>query len=186
VNLAIAGAAVAALLVALTSAILAVDAQVLDEYRFWVTGSIAGRELGVLADALPFLAIGWVVALASSRGLNALALGEDVARSLGQRVRLTQAAVVIAFILLTGGAVAVAGPIGFIGLTVPHVARGLIGPDYRWLVPYCALLGAVLLLMADVVGRVVARPSELDVGIVMAFVGTPVFIALVRRRAFEL
>ena len=186
INLALAGAAVAALLVALTSAVLAIDADTLDRYRFWIVGSVAGRELDVLAGALPFLAVGFVLAFGSGRALNALALGEDVARSLGQRVRITQAAGAAAFVLLAGGAVAVAGPIAFVGLTVPHVARGIVGPDYRWLLPYCALLGAILVLGADVLGRVVARPSEVDVGIVMAVVGTPVFIALVRRRAFEL
>jgi len=186
INLALAGAAVAALLVALTSAVLAIDANVLNQYRFWIVGSVAGRELDVLIGTLPFLGLGFLLAFASGRSLNALALGEDVARSLGQRVRLNQAIISAAFILLTGGAVAVAGPIVFVGLTVPHAARALIGPDYRWLLPYCALLGAILLLVADVIGRVVARPSEVDVGIIMAVVGTPVFIALVRRRTFEL
>ena len=186
INLALAGAAVAALLVALTSAVLAIDANVLNQYRFWIVGSVAGRELDVLIGTLPFLGLGFLLAFASGRSLNALALGEDVARSLGQRVRLNQAIISAAFILLTGAAVAVAGPIVFVGLTVPHAARALIGPDYRWLLPYCALLGAILLLVADVIGRVVARPSEVDVGIIMAVVGTPVFIALVRRRTFEL
>jgi iron complex transport system permease protein len=186
VNLALAGAAVAALLVALTSAVLSIEAETLDQYRFWIVGSVAGRELDILVGALPFLAAGFILAFGSGRALNALALGEDVARSLGQRVKLIQAAGAAAFVLLAGGAVAVAGPIIFVGLTVPHIARGVIGPDYRWLLPYCALLGAILLLVADVLGRVVARPSEVDVGIVMAVIGTPVFIALVRRRVFEL
>jgi iron complex transport system permease protein len=186
INLALAGAAVAWLLTALTSAVLMFDVDTLDQYRFWIVGSVAGRELDVLVGALPFLAVGFALAFGSGRALNALALGEDVARSLGQRVRVNQAAGAAAFVLLAGGAVAVAGPIVFVGLTVPHVARGIVGPDYRWLMPYCALLGAILLLAADVLGRVVARPSEVDVGIVMAVVGAPVFIALVRRRAFEL
>ena len=186
INLALAGAAVASLLVALTSAVLSFDVDTLNQYRFWIVGSVAGRDLGVLAGALPFLAAGFALALGSGRALNALALGEDVARSLGQRVRLNQLVAAASFILLAGGAVAVAGPIVFVGLTVPHVARGIVGPDYRWVVPYCAVLGATLLLVADVLGRVAARPTEIDVGIVMALVGTPVFIALVRRRVFEL
>lgn len=182
INLAIAGAAVAALCVALTSAVIVVDAQTLDEFRFWVVGSVAGRELGVLGVALPFLVVGLLVALFAGRALNALSLGEDVARALGQRIVLTRAAVVVAFVLLAGSAVAVAGPIGFVGLIVPHVARAMVGTDYRWIVPYSLLLGAILVLSADVVGRLVARPKEIQVGIVMAVVGVPVFVALVRRR----
>ncbi|MCP9488703.1 MAG: iron ABC transporter permease [Solirubrobacteraceae bacterium MAG38_C4-C5] len=182
VTLALAGAALAALLSAITSAIIVLDAQTLDEFRFWVVGSVAGRGLDVLTGALSFLAVGLVLGLASGRALNALSLGDDVARSLGQRVAWAKARAAAGVVLLAGGAVAVAGPVGFIGLTVPHVARAIVGPDYRWLLPYSALLGAILILVADVVGRVVARPAEVQVGIVMALIGAPVFIALVRRR----
>ncbi len=182
VTLALAGAALAALLSAITSAIIVLDARTLDEFRFWVVGSVAGRGLDVLAGALPFLAAGLVLSLASGRALNALSLGDDVARSLGQRVAWAKARAAAGMVLLAGGAVAVAGPVGFIGLTVPHIARTIVGPDHRWLLPYCALLGAILILVADVVGRVVARPAEVQVGIVMALIGAPVFIALVRRR----
>jgi iron complex transport system permease protein len=182
VTLALAGAALAALLSALTSAVIVLDARTLDEFRFWVVGSVAGRDLGVLAGALPFLGAGLLLALSAGRALNALSLGEDVARSLGQRVGWAKARAAGGVVLLAGGAVAVAGPVGFIGLTVPHVARALVGPDYRWLLPYSALLGAILLLVADVLGRIVVRPAELQVGIVMALIGGPVFIALVRRR----
>ncbi|UJA21924.1 iron chelate uptake ABC transporter family permease subunit [Thermoleophilia bacterium SCSIO 60948] len=181
-NLTLAGAATAALLAALTSAIVVFDAETLDEYRFWIAGSIAGRELSVLVDMLPFLAAGAVVALVSGRALNGLSLGHDVARALGQRVALTQVAVAVGVVLLSGAAVAMAGPIGFVGLTVPHLARMLIGPDYRWIIPYSAVLGATLLLVADLVGRLIDPPQEIQVGIVMAVVGAPVFIALVRRR----
>ncbi len=183
INLAIAGAAVGALCVALTSAVIVVDAQTLDQFRFWVAGSVAGRELGVLGITLPFLLLGLIAALLAGRALNALALGEDVARSLGQRIGLIRALVVAAFVLLAGGAVAVAGPIGFVGLVVPHVARALVGTDYRWIVPYSILLGAILVLGADVVGRLVARPDEIQVGIMMAAIGVPVFVGLVRRRS---
>lgn len=182
VTLALAGAALAALLSALTSAVIVLDAQTLDEFRFWVVGSVAGRGLDVLGGALPFLVGGLVLALTAGRALNALAMGEDVARALGQRVGWARARAASGVVLLAGGAVAVAGPVGFVGLTVPHVARALVGPDHRWLLPYSALLGAILVLVADVVGRVVARPAELQVGIVMAAIGAPVFIALVRRR----
>jgi iron complex transport system permease protein len=123
-----------------------------------------------------------VLALASGRALNGLALGEDVARSLGQRVGWVRAVAGVSVILLCGSSTAVAGPIAFVGLTVPHLARAITGPDHRWLLPYSMIAGAILLLSADVVGRVVARPGELEVGIVTAFLGAPVFIAFVRRR----
>jgi iron complex transport system permease protein len=181
VTLALAGAAVAALLTALTSALQLLDAGTLDAFRFWVVGSISGRDLGMLAGAAPFLVVGLVLALISGRALNALALGEDVARSLGQRVALSRALAAVGIVCCAGGAVAVAGPIGFVGLTVPHAARALVGPDYRWLLPYSMLLGPILLLAADVLGRVLVSPGELQVGIVMAAVGAPVFIWLVRR-----
>ncbi len=182
VTLSLAGAALTALLSALTYAIVVFDAQTLDQFRFWIVGALAGRDLEVLYGTLPFMAVGMLLALGSGRALNALSLGEDVARALGQRIGVSRAIGSAGFILLAGGAVAAAGPIAFIGLTVPHVARALVGPDYRWVVPYSAVLGAILILVADVIGRVVAPPGELQVGIVMAFVGAPVFIALVRRR----
>jgi iron complex transport system permease protein len=182
VRLALAGAVLATLLVSLTSAVLVFDAQTLDEFRFWIVGSIAGRDAGVGLAVLPFIAAGLAIALAAGRRLNALALGDDVARALGQRVGRTRIAASTGFVLLTGGAVAAAGPVAFVGLAVPHVARAIAGPDYRWIVPYSIVLGAILLLGADVLGRVVARPAELEVGIVTALLGAPFFIWLVRRR----
>jgi iron complex transport system permease protein len=182
VKLAIAGAAVSALLASFTAAFLILDSASLDQYRFWAVGSIAGRDLAVLVRVLPFLVVGAALALASARSLNGLALGEDVARSLGQRVGWVRAVAAAAVVLLCGAATAAAGPILFVGLTVPHVARAVSGPDHRWLLPYSMLIGAILLLVADVLGRVLVRPGELEVGIVTAFVGAPVFIAFVRRR----
>lgn len=182
VTLALAGAAVNYLLIALTTAMVLLDQQTLDVYRFWVVGSLAGRNPDLIGQVLPFLAAGMLLALVNAPGLNTLALGEDVARSLGQSVRTTRVVGIVAFTLLSGGAVAACGPIAFLGLVVPHIARYLSGPDYRWLLPYAALLGAIMILLADVVGRVVARPGELQVGIVLALVGAPFFIALVRRR----
>ena len=181
VTLALAGAAVAALLTALTSALALLDSGTLDAFRFWVVGSLSGRDLGVLAGAEPFILVGLLLALYSTRALNALALGEDVARSLGQRVAVSRALAALAVVCCAGGAVAVAGPIGFVGLVVPHAARALVGPDYRWIVPYSLVMGPILLLVADVLGRVLVSPGELQVGIVMAAIGAPVFIWLVRR-----
>lgn len=182
VKLALAGAALAALFGSLTSAVLLLDIRTLDEFRFWAVGSLAGRDGSIVEQVAPFLAVGTVLALASARSLNALALGDDVARSLGMRVHGARMVAALAVVVLSGAAVAAAGPIGFVGLTVPHVARSITGPDYRWVLPWSAVLGPILLLSADVVGRVVARPGELQVGIVTAVIGAPFFIALVRRR----
>ena len=182
VKLALAGAALSALLGSVTTSVLLLDVATLDQFRFWVVGSIAGRDAGIVADVAPFLAVGAVLALLSARSLNTLALGDDVARSLGQRVGLARAISALAVIVLAGGATAAAGPIGFLGLTVPHVARAICGPDYRWIVAWSAVLAPILLLGADVLGRLVARPGEVQVGILTAIIGAPFFVALVRRR----
>ncbi len=172
----------AALLTSLTSAVLVFDTQTLDEFRFWIIGSIAGRDTSVALSVVPFIGVGLLIALLAGRWLNALALGDDVARSLGQHVGRARVVSGVGFVLLAGGAVAAAGPITFVGLTVPHVARALVGPDYRWIVPYSIVMGATLLLVGDVIGRVVAPPGELEVGVVTAIIGAPFFIWLVRRR----
>lgn len=182
VKLALAGAAISAFLASLTTAVVLLDAQTLDEFRFWVVGSLAGRDTAVASQVLPFLGVGVLLALASARALNALSLGDDVARALGQRIGRSRALGALAVTLLTGAAVAAAGPIGFVGLVVPHVARVITGPDYRWILPYSMVLAPILLLGSDIVGRIVVRPGELQVGIVTALVGAPFFIALVRRR----
>ncbi|GLY43960.1 iron ABC transporter permease [Amycolatopsis sp. NBRC 101858] len=182
VKLALAGAAVSAALASVTSGLLLTDATTFDQYRFWQVGSLAGRDATTITQAVPFIAVGVVLALVAARMLNALALGEDVARSLGQNVPAARLVCALAVIVLCGSATAIAGPIAFVGLTVPHVARLVTGPDHRWLLPYSALLAPLLLLVSDVVGRVVARPAEVQVGIITALLGAPVFVFLVRRR----
>ncbi|MGY1742265.1 MULTISPECIES: FecCD family ABC transporter permease [unclassified Blastococcus] len=182
VTLALAGAAVTALLYAMVQAVLVSDQETLDGYRFWVVGSLAGRDADVAAQVAPFIVVGLVLALLNAPALDLLGLGEDVARGLGQRVWLARLVGLAGVTLLCGAATAACGPIAFVGLVVPHVVRALTGPRHRWLVPGAALLGAVLLLGADVLGRVLARPGEVQVGIVLAFVGAPFFIALIRRR----
>lgn len=182
VTLALAGAAISALLQAITSALVLLDRQSLDTYRFWKVGSIAVTDSSVIWQVLPFLLVGLVLGLANASGLNALSLGEDVARSLGHHVRWSRGLGIAAIAVLVGASVAVCGPISFVGLVVPHVVRFLTGADHRWLLPFSALLGASLVLLADVVGRVVARPSEIQVGVMLAMVGAPFFIVLVRRR----
>lgn len=181
-TLALAGAAVTALLGAFTSAIVLLDVETLEAYRFWAVGSVAGRDLQALTPMVPFLLVGAVLAVANGPALNTLALGEDVARALGQHVGRARLVGIAAVTLLTGSTVALCGPIGFVGLIVPHAARAVTGPDHRWLLPYSAVAGAAVLLAADVVGRVVVRPAELQAGIVLALVGAPFFVALIRRR----
>jgi iron complex transport system permease protein len=182
VKLALAGAALTALLGSITTAILLVDVETLDQFRFWIVGSLAGRTAEIAASVAPFIAAGLVLALCCGPMLNALALGDDVARGLGQRVGWSRAAGATCIVLLCGAATAAAGPIAFVGLAVPHIARAITGPDYRWIMPYSLILAPVLLVGADVIGRVVARPGELQVGIVTAVLGAPIFIALVRSR----
>jgi iron complex transport system permease protein len=182
VRLALAGVAVTALLTSFTSALVLTDPVALNRYRFWSAGSLAGPVSGSLVRVLPFLLAGVVLALASAPALNSLALGDDMATALGRRLGLVRIQGVVAVTLLTGAAVAVAGPIMFIGLVIPHVARFVTGPDHRWLLPYSMVLAPCLLLFADIIGRLVTRPAETQVGIVVALIGAPFFIALVRRR----
>ncbi len=181
VRLALAGAALAALLFALTRAVTLLDQATLDQFRFWAVGSLAGRGPDVSSQVAPFIAVGVLCALGAARQLNALALGEETARSLGVRVGVTRAVSVLAITLLCGSAVAAAGPIGFVGLVVPHAVRSWFGPDQRWLLPASALAGAGLVLLADTLGRIVARPGEVQVGIMTAAIGGPFFVLLVRR-----
>jgi iron complex transport system permease protein len=171
----------AALLTALTWAVLLLDQAALDQFRFWNVGSLAGRDTTVLAQIAPFIVAGLAVGLACARSLNAIGLGDDAARALGIRVGWTRAATALAVTLLCGAATAACGPIGFVGLVVPLAARVVTGPDQRWLLPYAAVVGAVVLLGCDIVGRVIDRPSEVQVGIVTAGIGGPVFVMLVRR-----
>ncbi len=182
VKLALAGAATSAALLAVTTGILLADTATFDQYRFWSAGTLSGREMGDVAAVAPFLAVGVVLALSAGRTLNALALGDETARGLGQRVWLARGLAGVAVVLLCGGATAIAGPISFVGLVVPHMARLLTGPDYRKLLPLSMLLAPMLLLAADVLGRVVVRPGEVQVGVVVALLGAPFFIWLVRRR----
>lgn len=181
VKLALIGAAVTATSTSVITVVLLADTQALDDYRFWQVGSLANRPLDVLTAVAPFVLVGLVLALAAGRVLDALALGDDVARGLGQDVVRGRLLVVLAVVLLCGSAVSMVGPIAFVGLAVPHLARVVVGLDHRRIVAVSALLGPVLLLGADVVGRLVVRPGELEAGLVVALVGAPVLLLVVRR-----
>lgn len=182
VKLALAGAAVTAALTSVTSAILITNVETLDQIRFWQVGALTGRTTDILLQVAPFILAGIVLALLTSRILDGLALGDDVARGLGLKVQRGRAMVGVAAVILAGAATAAAGPIAFVGLTVPHLARAFTGPNYRWILPYSMLLAPILLLGADIIGRIIVPPGELQVGIVTAALGAPFFIALVRRR----
>lgn len=181
VKLALAGAALSAGLFSLMNVILVSSRDTLDRFRFWQVGGIAGRDWSVILPGLPFLLLGAVIVLATGRILNNLALGDDIARGLGQRVGLARGITALGIVLLCGSATALAGPIGFVGLIIPHAVRFLTGPDYRWILPFSLVLAPALLLTADVIGRVILLPGEVPAGIMTALVGAPVFVWLVRR-----
>ncbi|MFE4451946.1 FecCD family ABC transporter permease [Streptomyces sp. NPDC056796] len=182
VKLALAGAATSAVLTSVTSAVLLQDRDSYDRFRFWQLGALTARDADVLRQVSPFIAAGVVLALLLGPQLNALSLGDDLARGLGQRVGLARLTSALAVVLLCGAATVVAGPIGFVGLAVPHAARLITGPDYRWVLPYSMVLAPVMLLVADIAGRVIAPPGEIQVGVVTAAIGCVPFIWLVRRR----
>ncbi|MFG2225911.1 FecCD family ABC transporter permease [Streptomyces sp. NPDC048644] len=182
VRLALAGTALSAVLTGYLNAVNLMDTAALDKMRFWTVGSLAAATMPTVTQIAPFLIVGGVLALLLARPLNAVALGDDQARALGAGLTRTRVLAMIAVTLLCGGATAACGPIVYVGLMVPHAVRALTGPDLRWILPYSAVLSPVLLLGADIIGRIVARPGELQVGIVTAIIGGPVFIYLVRRR----
>nr|WP_256976812.1 iron chelate uptake ABC transporter family permease subunit [Streptomyces sp. CS113] len=182
VRLALAGTAVNAALFGYVNGLSLWHLSTLDEMRYWSVGTLAKRDASLLLTVAPLLVAGALLALALARPLGALALGEDHALALGTRVRRVRVLSVVAVTLLCGGATAVCGPIGFVGLMIPHAARAFCGPDPRWMFPFCALYAPVLLLVSDMIGRVVVPPSEIEVGTVTAFLGGLLFIHLVRRR----
>lgn len=166
---------------ALTTALLVLDQNTFDQIRFWTVGSLAGRDWGMVLWLGPFVVAGLALGLLLGRQITTLSLGADVARGLGQQVGRTRALSAAAVILMVGGAVAIAGPVGFVGLVVPHAVRVLVGYDYRWITPYSAVGGALLVTVADTASRVVQRPQEVPIGVMLALVGAPFFIYLVRR-----
>lgn len=181
-RLVVAGAAVTAVLFAVNSGLMLTAPNAFEEFRRWQVGSLSGRYYDVLLPVLPFIAVGVVAALLLMRPLNALAMGDDLGRALGAHPDRIRVAGAIAITLLCGAATAAVGPIGFVGLAVPHAARFIAGPDQRWVLPYSLVLAPALLVGADLAGRVVAPPAEIQVGIVTAVIGVPVFLVLCRKR----
>lgn len=181
-KLALAGVATSAAFASLVSAVILPRNDIAGSFRLWQIGGVGGASYERIGQVLPFLAVGFAVCLLSARALNSLALGDELAAGLGERVAVIRATAALGAVVLCGASTAVAGPIGFVGLVVPHACRLLVGVDYRWLLPFSTLVGASLLTAADVVGRVVARPEDVEVGIVTALIGAPFFIHIVRRQ----
>ncbi|GMA31423.1 FecCD family ABC transporter permease [Litorihabitans aurantiacus] len=181
-KLALAGAATAVALSSLVSALLLPRAQALDVFRFWQIGGVGGATFPKLSLVVPFMIAGLLIVWFSARGLNSLALGDELAAGLGENVLRSRLVAAVGGVVLCAAATAVCGPIGFVGLVVPHACRLLVGVDHRWLVPVSAVAGALLLTVADILGRIVARPEQVDVGIVTALLGAPFFIWIVRRQ----
>lgn len=181
-RLLLAGSAISASLTAAVSAFALADRATYEQFRFWVVGSLNVPTLGTLAQTGPFLVLGGILALTLSRSLDTLALGDDVSRGLGTRVGVVRVGALLSVTLLCGAATATCGPIAFVGLATPHIARALFGPAHVRTLPFQLVLGPVLLLTADVIGRVIAMPAEVQTGIVTAFIGAPVFLLILSRR----
>lgn len=177
----LAGAAMTAFFSSLSLGCLLTGGQTFDQVLYWFVGSVAGRDMGIFTTAAPYMGIALVAAFMIARHMNLLALGDDVATGLGQKTIFIKLAVGIIVVLLAGGSVSIAGPIAFVGIVIPHITRYLVGLDYRWVIPYCAILGAILLLGADIGSRYIAFPKEIPVGVMTAILGVPFFVYIARR-----
>lgn len=181
VKITLAGASMAAFFHSLTQGLMLSDGKMFDQVLVWLVGSVAGRDLNQLAAVWPYMAVGMLTALLLGRHLNALSMGDDIAQSLGQKTAVIKLLAAAAIILLAGGSVAAAGPIAFVGIIIPHIVRYLIGNDYRWILPYSAVLGALLLVTADLGSRYIAMPKEVPVGVMTAIIGVPFFVYIARK-----
>ncbi|UOE54978.1 iron ABC transporter permease [Bacillus sp. CMF12] len=180
-KLTLAGAAMSAMFASMTQGFLVINETALEQVLFWLAGSVSGRKLETLAAVFPYLLAGWIFSLIIAGKLNVLSMGEDVAKGLGLKTGLLKLGAGIVIVLLSGGAVAVAGPIGFLGIVIPHLTRAVVGIDHRWVIPYAGLFGGMLLLVADIASRYIIMPQEVPVGVMTAVIGTPFFVYIARR-----
>lgn len=180
-KLTLAGAAITAMFSSFTQGLLVLNEAALEQVLFWLAGSVQGRSLDILNGVFPYILAGWILALIIAGKMNILAMGEDVAKGLGLKTTLIKFLALAVVVLLAGGSVAVAGPIGFIGIVIPHLARKIIGVDHRWLIPFSGLLGAVFLLAADIGARYIIMPQEVPVGVMTAIIGAPFFVYVARK-----
>ena len=181
VKLVLAGAAITALAASIRHGMMVLNEKAADEVLFWLAGSVGGRKLEYLTSVFPYMVVAWLATFVLARPIQTLLMGDDVAKGLGQRTLLVKLATGIVIVLLSGCAVAVAGPIGFVGLVTPHLARFLVGIDTRWVMLYSGLLGSILLLIADIGARYIAMPSEVPIGVMTALIGIPFFIYVARK-----
>jgi iron complex transport system permease protein len=181
IKLALSGAATSAVLSSLVSAIMLPRSEVMDAYRFWQVGSVSGATWESIALILPFIIIGLIISIAATPALNILALGDEVATGLGVNTGVIRLVCAVAGVMLTGATTAIAGPIGFIGLMIPHSIRLVFGSNLKGIVPLSAIGGAALLILSDVLGRVIGSPGEVQVGIITAFLGAPILIIVARK-----
>ncbi|RKL67339.1 iron-siderophore ABC transporter permease [Salipaludibacillus neizhouensis] len=186
IKILLAGAAISALFQSYTQAILVMNEAGLQDVLFWLAGSISGRTLDMLLPVLPFMIISIITALFMGKAINLLITGDDIAKGMGQKVWLVKVVMGVIVVFLAGSSVAVVGAVGFIGLVIPHIARAFTGNDYRWLLPFAAVLGAVLLLLADVVARLLIMPQEVPIGVMTAIIGAPFFIYIAKRGVTKL
>ncbi|WP_340673650.1 iron ABC transporter permease [Brevibacillus agri] len=181
VKLVLAGAAITALAASIRHAMMVLNEKAADEVLFWLAGSVGGRKLEYLATVFPYMAFAWIAAFLLARPIQTLLMGDDVAKGLGQRTLLVKLSTGVVIVLLSGCAVAVAGPIGFVGLVTPHLARYLVGIETHWVLLYSGLLGSILLLVADIGARFIAMPAEVPIGVMTALIGVPFFIYVARK-----
>ncbi|WP_394139690.1 FecCD family ABC transporter permease [Cytobacillus oceanisediminis] len=180
-KLTLAGAAMSAMFASMTQGFLVINETALEQVLFWLAGSVSGRKLETLTAVLPYLTAGWIFSLLIAGKMNVLSMGEDVAKGLGLKTGMLKLGAGIIIVLLSGGAVAVAGPIGFLGIVIPHLTRAVVGIDHRWVIPFAGLLGGMLLLVADIAARYIIMPQEVPVGVMTAVIGTPFFVYIARR-----
>ncbi|TBL78622.1 FecCD family ABC transporter permease [Paenibacillus thalictri] len=185
IKITLAGAAVTALFASLMQGILLTNGKTFEQVLFWIVGSVAGREMSMLESVFPYMLCGFVASLIIARQVNVLAMGDDVAKGLGQRTAMIKLVCAVVIVFLAGGSVAVAGPIAFIGIIIPHITRFLVGTDHRWVIPYCIVLGAILLVGADLGARFIAMPKEVPVGVMTALIGVPFFVYIARKGGFS-
>ncbi|MFF2480493.1 FecCD family ABC transporter permease [Paenibacillus sp. NPDC058071] len=181
IKITLAGSSIAAFFASLTQGFMLSSGKMFDQVLVWLVGSVAGRSMAMLTSVLPYMAVGLLIALAMSRHLNVLSMGDEIAQTLGQRTAMVKWLSSAAVILLAGASVAVAGPIAFVGVMIPHIVRFLVGTDYRWVIPYSAVLGAILLVVADIASRYIAMPKEVPVGVMTAVLGVPFFVYIARK-----
>lgn len=181
IKIVLAGSAINALFLSFTQAILVLNETGMQNVLFWLAGSVSGRTLEMLLPVWPFILLAGLISMFMGRAINLLVIGDDIAKGMGQKTVLVKSVMGILIVVLAGGSVAIAGAIGFIGLVIPHIARAFVGNDYRWVIPFSALLGAILLVFADVAARLVILPKEVPIGVMTAFIGVPFFVYIARK-----